>query len=57
MPTSPATTALKTLKSEFAQGTKEFDVFGEVLSLEDNSTSELAPVTAPSDRNGDPILG
>ena len=25
--------------------------------MEDNSTSELVPVIAPLDRNGDPILG
>ena len=44
---SSATTALATLKSEVAQGTDALDVLGEVLSLEDNSISELVPATAP----------
>ena len=49
--------ALETLKFEVAQGTDVFDMLGVVLSLEDNSTSELVSVIAPLDRNGDPILG
>ena len=52
-----ATTVLETLKSEVAQGTDAFDSLGGVLSLEDNSTSQLVPVTAPLDRNGDLIVG
>jgi hypothetical protein len=52
-----AKTALETLKFEVAQGADVFDLLGVFLSLEDNSTSELVPVIAPLDRNGDPILG
>ena len=53
---SGATTALETLKSEVAHGTEAFDVLGGVLYVEDTSASQLVPVTAPLDRNGDPIL-
>ena len=48
---------LETLKSEVAQGTDAFDLLGKVFSLEDSSASKIVPVTAPLDRNGNPILG